>query len=65
MILYFFKLQLFDQESWTYTYLLGCLVKKEAVLVDPVDKQVNLAWFTWCFMKRNEHIHYQLYTSFY
>lgn len=33
--------QLFDQESWTYTYLLGCLVKNEAVLIDPVDKQVE------------------------
>lgn len=33
--------QLFDQESWTYTYLLGCLIKKEAVLVDPVNKQVG------------------------
>lgn len=33
--------QLFDQESWTFTYLLGCAVKKEAILVDPVDMQVE------------------------
>jgi len=33
--------QLFDSESWTYTYLLGCLQKREAVLVDPVDTQVD------------------------
>jgi len=32
---------LFDQESWTFTYLLGCLTKKQAVLVDPVDTQVG------------------------
>lgn len=33
--------QLFDQESWTFTYLLGCLTKREAILVDPVDTQVE------------------------
>ena len=34
-------LQLFDAESWTYTYLLGCQKTGEAVLIDPVDKQVQ------------------------
>lgn len=33
--------QLFDAESWTFTYLLGCAIKKEAILVDPVDTQVE------------------------
>uniref|UniRef100_A0A7M5WW70 Persulfide dioxygenase ETHE1, mitochondrial n=1 Tax=Clytia hemisphaerica TaxID=252671 RepID=A0A7M5WW70_9CNID len=33
--------QLFDQESWTFTYLLACLKKREAILVDPVDTQVE------------------------
>jgi len=33
--------QLFDQESFTYTYLLGCLNKREAVLVDPVDTKAE------------------------
>ncbi|XP_065072285.1 persulfide dioxygenase ETHE1, mitochondrial-like [Rhopilema esculentum] len=33
--------QLFDSESWTYTYLLGCTKTGEAVLIDPVDKQVE------------------------
>lgn len=34
-------LQFFDAESWTYTYLLGCQKTGEAVLIDPVDKQVQ------------------------
>lgn len=33
--------QLFDAESWTYTYLLGCPRSKEAILIDPVDLQVE------------------------
>lgn len=33
--------QLFDKESSTYTYLLGCLDKKQALLVDPVDTMVE------------------------
>jgi len=31
--------QLFDPETWTYTYLLGCDQTKEAVLIDPVLEQ--------------------------
>ena len=33
--------QLFDHESFTYTYLLGCPQRKQAVLVDPVDTRVD------------------------
>ena len=33
--------QLFEKESSTYTYLLGCPETKEAVLVDPVDSKVD------------------------
>lgn len=33
--------QLFDAESWTYTYLLGCQKTGEAVLIDPVDTKVE------------------------
>ena len=33
--------QLFDPTSSTYTYLLGCSVSKEAVLIDPVFEQVR------------------------
>ena len=29
--------QLFEKESSTYTYLLGCVDTKEAILIDPVD----------------------------
>lgn len=32
--------QLFDQESWTYTYLLADADSREAVLIDPVKGQV-------------------------
>ncbi|XP_058448292.1 persulfide dioxygenase ETHE1, mitochondrial isoform X2 [Malaya genurostris] len=32
----FFLRQLFDEKSWTYTYLLGDVTSKEAVLIDPV-----------------------------
>jgi len=35
------RLGLFDSESWTFTYLLGCQKTGEAVLIDPVDKQVE------------------------
>lgn len=34
--------QLFDQETWTYTYLLGDEESREAVLIDPVVEQVPL-----------------------
>ncbi len=34
--------QLFDHESYTYTYLLADEVSREAVLIDPVDKDVPL-----------------------
>ncbi|XP_076273951.1 persulfide dioxygenase ETHE1, mitochondrial-like [Rhynchophorus ferrugineus] len=33
--------QLFDEKSCTYTYLLGCEVTKECVLIDPVLEQVQ------------------------
>lgn len=33
--------QLFDQDTWTYTYLIGDIDTKEAVLVDPVLEQVQ------------------------
>lgn len=33
--------QLFDPTSSTYTYLLGCSVSKEALLIDPVFEQVR------------------------
>jgi len=33
--------QLFDQETWTYTYLLADKKTKEAVLIDPVLEQVE------------------------
>src|SRR5262245_5273829 len=33
--------QLFDPTSSTYTYLLGCSVTKEALLIDPVFEQVR------------------------
>lgn len=33
--------QLFDLESFTYTYLLGCPKTRVAVLIDPVDTQVE------------------------
>lgn len=33
--------QLFDQKSFTFTYLLGCSATKEAILIDPVLEQVD------------------------
>lgn len=33
--------QLFDRESCTYTYLLGCLSTREAILIDPVIGKVD------------------------
>ena len=33
--------QLFDQQSSTYTYLLGCSRTRDAILIDPVFEQVN------------------------
>ncbi|XP_065653839.1 uncharacterized protein LOC136071931 [Hydra vulgaris] len=33
--------QLFDSESWTYTYIVGCKTKNKAVIIDPVDKQFD------------------------
>ena len=33
--------QLFDQDTWTYTYLIGDADTKEAVLIDPVVEQVE------------------------
>lgn len=32
----FFFRQLFDESTWTYSYLLSDLASKEAVLIDPV-----------------------------
>ena len=34
--------QLFDKESCTYTYLIADLDNKEAVLIDPVDTQLDV-----------------------
>lgn len=36
--------QLFDYNTWTYTYLIADLNTKEAVLVDPVLEQVERDW---------------------
>lgn len=33
--------QLFDQETWTYTYLIADPVNKEAVLIDPVNTHID------------------------
>lgn len=33
--------QLFDSETWTYTYLIGDLVTKEAVMIDPVNTHID------------------------
>lgn len=33
--------QLFDQETWTYTYLLADLENSEAIIIDPVVEQVE------------------------
>lgn len=33
--------QLFDRESYTYTYLLGCPDSREAILIDPVVAKVD------------------------
>ncbi len=33
--------QLFDQETWTYTYLIADPVTKEAVLIDPVNTHIE------------------------
>jgi len=33
--------QLFDYQSYTYTYLLGCALTKEAIIIDPVLDQVK------------------------
>lgn len=34
--------QLFDHETWTYTYLLGDKATREAVIIDPVVEQLPL-----------------------
>jgi sulfur dioxygenase len=33
--------QLFDQETWTYTYLIADPISKEAVLIDPVNTHID------------------------
>ncbi|MDP1774880.1 MAG: rhodanese-like domain-containing protein [Methylobacter sp.] len=33
--------QLFDQETWTYTYLIADPVSKDAILIDPVNTHIN------------------------
>lgn len=33
--------QLFDAETWTYTYLIADLVTKEAVIIDPVNTHID------------------------
>lgn len=37
----FFFRQLFDEKSWTYSYLLGDINSKEAILIDPVLEQAK------------------------
>ncbi|CAN7982580.1 unnamed protein product [Ixodes hexagonus] len=37
----FLPFQLFDEKSWTYTYLLADLDTKQALLIDPVIDQVD------------------------
>ncbi|XP_065078803.1 persulfide dioxygenase ETHE1, mitochondrial [Ochlerotatus camptorhynchus] len=37
----FFFRQLFDEKSWTYTYLLADINSKEAILIDPVLQQAK------------------------
>ena len=32
--------QLFDQDTWTYTYLIASGVGREAIIIDPVDTQI-------------------------
>jgi sulfur dioxygenase len=33
--------QLFDSETWTYTYLIADPVTKDAVLIDPVNTHID------------------------
>ena len=33
--------QLFEDESSTYTYLIACQEKQEAILIDPVIEAIN------------------------
>jgi len=33
--------QLFDEETWTFTYVLGCGETREAILIDPVLEQMD------------------------
>ena len=33
--------QLFDTETWTYTYLIADPVSKEAVFIDPVNTHID------------------------
>jgi glyoxylase-like metal-dependent hydrolase (beta-lactamase superfamily II)/rhodanese-related sulfurtransferase len=33
--------QLFDQETWTYTYLIADTISKDAVFIDPVNTHIN------------------------
>lgn len=37
----FLCLQLFDQDSWTYSYLLADINAKEAIIIDPVLEQAK------------------------
>lgn len=37
----FFIRQLFDERTWTYTYLLSDLASREAVIIDPVLEKVK------------------------
>ena len=33
--------QLFDKDTWTYTYLIADSVSKEAVFIDPVNTHID------------------------
>jgi len=33
--------QLFDEKTWTYTYILGDITTRKAIIIDPVRGQVE------------------------
>jgi sulfur dioxygenase len=33
--------QLFDEKTWTYTYILGDIETRKAIIIDPVRDQLN------------------------
>ena len=61
---FFFFLQLFDIESFTYTYVLGCPQTRQAVVIDPVDIQVSVQLFQHTPSK-TEHTLFKLASDIY